>query len=122
MHAFKLLPLFLGLALALPAAEADPNSLEARACTYSTISLPSLLKVVDQFTHHFAGSCVTNCCKGVGCNGYLNCGRSTVSTRDAWLKLAVGFEYLLNVVSARVVNALATANIIEFIHIGQETR
>ncbi|KAH6971997.1 hypothetical protein EDB80DRAFT_742578, partial [Ilyonectria destructans] len=59
MHVFKLLPLFLGLSLALPAAEADPNSLEARACTYS--------------------SCVSNCCKDVGCNGFLNCGRSTCS-------------------------------------------
>ncbi|KAH7111393.1 hypothetical protein EDB81DRAFT_830112 [Dactylonectria macrodidyma] len=59
MHVFKLLPLFLGLSLALPAAEADPNSLEARACTYS--------------------SCVSKCCKDVGCNGFLNCGRSTCS-------------------------------------------
>jgi hypothetical protein len=118
MHLFKLLPLFLGLSLALPAAEADPNSLEARACTYSTISLPSLLKVVDQFTHHFAGSCVSKCCKDAGCNGFLNCGRSRVSTRDTCLKLAVGFEFLLSVVSARVVNVHATANITEFIHSG----
>ncbi|KAH7130885.1 hypothetical protein EDB81DRAFT_763552 [Dactylonectria macrodidyma] len=79
MHIFKLLPLFMGLSLALPAAEADPNSLEARACTYSTTSLPSLLAVVDQFTHQFAGSCVSNCCKAVSCNGFLNCGRSTCS-------------------------------------------
>ncbi|KAH7113589.1 hypothetical protein EDB81DRAFT_848697 [Dactylonectria macrodidyma] len=82
MHVFKLLPLFLGLSLALPAAEADPNSLEARACTYSTISLPFPLKVVDQLTHHFAGSCVSNCCKDVGCNGFLNCGRSTIDARE----------------------------------------
>ncbi|KAH7191327.1 hypothetical protein DER44DRAFT_795189 [Fusarium oxysporum] len=59
MHLFKLLPLFLGLSLALPAAEADPHSLEARACTYS--------------------SCVSKCCKDAGCNGFLNCGRSRCS-------------------------------------------
>ncbi len=46
MHLFKYFPLFLGVALALPAPEAEslPDAnplLDARACTYSLLSFPN---------------------------------------------------------------------------------
>ncbi|KAK4118537.1 hypothetical protein N657DRAFT_651175 [Parathielavia appendiculata] len=61
MKFFNVALLFAGLALAAPnpaPGTTEGQVLEGRACSSSK------------------SICVNRCCKEVGCNGYLNCGRS----------------------------------------------